>query len=353
MIESILKEKASWEFLKETELPIILYGTGNGADKVLDNFERLGITASEVIASSGFVRERIFRGFRVKSLEDIENTYPEFIIALAFASSVPEVMESIKALSKKHRVIMPAVAVFGDTVTDRAFLTNNREALENAYNLLYDDESKRVFENMLRFGFSGDFSYLFESESSRETALRDILKLTEHEDILDLGAYRGDTVEEIFTLFGGISSAICFEPDPKTFQKLSQYAEGKENVTALPFAAWNEFANFNFSGGGGRQSALSSDGKVSVQAVAVDEILDENQKISYVKMDVEGAEREALSGMKALLFAQKPKLSVACYHRTEDLLTLIPLIHSLNPDYRIYLRHHPYIPFWDTNLYCV
>ncbi len=50
------------------------------------------------------------------------------------------------------------------------------------------------------------------------------------------------------------------------------------------------------------------------------------------------------------LFA--PKLNLAAYHRFEDIFRLPLLIKKLNPDYQIYLRHHPYIPAWDTNLYC-
>lgn len=353
MIKDILSEKSSWEILAETRLPIVLYGTGNGADAVLDKFDSLGIKVSEIMASSGFVRDRFFRGYKVKSLEEIDKDYPDFVIALAFASSCDEVIKNIKSLSKNHRVIMPVVPVFGEKVMDRDYLEKNREALENACSLLYDKESKRVFESMVRFQFTGDFSHLFTAESSREAALRAILELTDREDILDLGAYRGDTVEEIFTLFGNISSALCFEPDQKTFKKLSIYAEGKENVTVLNLAAWYEEAEFKFSGGGGRQSTLCKEGKQTVKAAAVDSVLGNGQKITYVKMDVEGAEKEALLGMKNLILCQKPKLSIAAYHRTEDLCTLIPLIHSLNNEYKIYLRHHPYIPFWDTNLYCI
>ncbi len=353
MIENILKEASSWEKLSQTKLPIILYGTGNGADSVLENFKNKGVSISDIMASDGFVRERFFQGFKVKSLSEIENTYAEFVIALSFASSLPDVLEIIKKLSKKHPLVVPVVPVFGDTVMDREYLTSNKEALENSYNLLADKESKRVFENMIRFQFTGELPYLFDIESTREDALKNILKLTEQEDMLDLGAYRGDTVEEIIRLFGGVSSATCFEPDPKTFQKLLEYSKKKENVTPLPFAAWCEEREFNFSGGGGRQSAIYENGKQLVKAVAVDRILKETQRVTYVKMDVEGAEKEALMGMKRLLKSQKPKLSIAAYHRTEDLCTLIPLIKSLNPEYKIHLRHHPYIPCWDTNLYCI
>ena len=75
-------------------------------------------------------------------------------------------------------------------------------------------------------------------------------------------------------------------------------------------------------------------------------------RAGYVKADVEGADYETLLGMKNTLKA-KPKLNFAAYHRTEDIFRLPLLIHALNPTYRIFLRHHPYIPAWDTNLYCI
>lgn len=352
MINELLKSETSWEIFKNSQTPIVLYGTGNGADKVLDEFERLGIKISGVMASDGFVRQRSFRGFKVMSLREIEETFEDFIIALCFASSLQEVTDSIRRLAKRRKVLMPAVPVFGDTIFNREYAEENADRLCLARGLLFDEESRNVFDNMIRFQYTGELTYLFRSESSREKALKEILNLTNREKILDLGAYRGDTIEEICSLFGGFESAVAFEPDKKSYEKLCEYAKSKDNIKALPYAVWENDREFEFMGGGGRQSTLYGKGKYTVKAVAVDNNLGDSQ-ITYAKMDVEGAEKEALLGMKSLLTNQKPKLSVAAYHRTEDLCTLIPLIHSLNPDYKIHLRHHPYIPFWDTNLYCV
>ncbi len=352
MIKDILTLKSSWEDLKDTDKPIILYGTGNGADVVIDEFNRLGIKITEIAASEGFVRKRDFRGFTVKSIKEIEETYNDFIVVLGFASSIPQVMESIKNLAQKHKVIMPVVPVFGTTIFNREYLENNIDSLEKARAILFDEESKRIFDNMIAFHFTGRLPYLFSCESTREEALTDILRLSDKEDMLDLGAYRGDTIEELINLTGGYSSVTALEPDRKSFEKLCTYLADKEKAQALPYAVWNESKELVFSGGGGRQSALADTGKYTVQAVSVDSVV-KNRKITYVKMDVEGVEKEAIEGMQELMKAQKPKLSIACYHRTEDLCTLIPLIHSINPDYKIHLRHHPYIPFWDTNLYCI
>ena len=69
---------SSWEFLKSTPLPIAVYGTGNGADRVFEEFEHLGITVSALVASDGFVRSRTFRGFEVKSISGLENEIGDF-----------------------------------------------------------------------------------------------------------------------------------------------------------------------------------------------------------------------------------------------------------------------------------
>ena len=126
MLKNILNTKSSWEKLKETKKPIFLYGTGNGADKVLDEFERLGITAQGVCASEGFVRKRDFRGFQVQSINKIIENYDDFIIAPSFASSIPEICDFIKDLSQKYTVIMPVVPVFGNTLFNREYVSSGR-----------------------------------------------------------------------------------------------------------------------------------------------------------------------------------------------------------------------------------
>lgn len=352
MLTELLKEPSSWERLKNHNKPIILYGTGNGADAILDEFARLDIKIEGITASDGFVRKRDFRGFTVRSISEIEEEFHDFTVAVGFATCIPEVMDNIKRIAENHETIVPVVPVFGDNIFNREYVEKNLEKLTFCRSLLYDEESKRVFDQMVRFQYTGELSYLFEIESSREDALRNILELTDKEDMLDLGAYRGDTVQEVISLCGGISSAVALEPDRKSFEKLQNFAKDMNNITPLPYAVWNQEQELTFSGGGGRQSMLSDNGKYAVRAVPVDSIVGD-RKFSYVKMDVEGAEKEAIEGMTELLRSQKPKLSIAAYHRTEDLTVLIPQIHSINPDYRIYLRHHPYIPCWDTNLYCV
>lgn len=351
MFENLLLEKSSWEFLKATPLPIAVYGTGNGADRVFEEFENLGIKVSFVVASDGFVRQRTFHGFPVKGISQLEGEIDDFIIVLAFASPLPDVINNIKTLSTHHKVIMPSVPVFGDNIFNKDFLKDNIDDIEKAYSLLSDEKSKQVFENVIRFQITGNLDYCFDCETDKDEAF-EILHLGENESFLDLGAYRGDTVKEFLHYTKDYEKIVAVEPDKKTFKKLESYCESLENCVALNNAVWNESTELFFDSDKGRGSSANENGE-RVFSVTVDELKKRYGKFTYLNVDVEGSEKEMLEGSKITLQQDKPKICMAVYHRSEDIFALVNKINEINDDYKIYLRHHPHISFWDTNIYCI
>ena len=350
MFNELLSLQSSWEFLKSTPLPVAVYGTGNGADRVFDEFERLGIKASAVVASDGFVRSRTFHSFTVKSVSQLENEIGEFAVALCFASPLPEVIDSIKKLSERHRVVMPSVPVYGENIFNKKFLKDNLTEIEKAYSLLADEQSKKVFMSIIRFQITGELNCCFECETPKSESF-EILCLGENESFLDLGAYRGDTVEEFLTCTKAFEKIVAVEPDKRTFKKLRANCESIKNCTLLNAAVWSRDCTLEFDGNKGR-GASAKTGKEKIDALCVDGIFEKYGKFTYINIDIEGAENEMLKGARNALKA-KPKICMAAYHRSEDIFGLINEIHAINPDYRIYLRHHRHISFWDTNIYCI
>ncbi len=351
VFEKILNTQSSWEFLKNTPLPIAIYGTGNGADRVLEEFHELGITVSAVVASDGFVRKRTFHGFQVKSVSQLESEIGDFVIALAFASPIPDVIENVKALSKRHKVIMPSVPVFGDNIFNKEFLINNLDKIEKAYSSLADKQSKKVFENIINFQITGNLDYCFDCESTKDEAF-EILNLGENESFLDLGAYRGDTIQEFLHYSKNYKKIVSVEPDKRTFKKLQINCENLENCTLLNNAVWSENCTLHFDDNKGRGGSAKNDG-VEISGVSVDYLTEEYGEFTYINIDVEGAEKEMLQGAEMALQQYKPKLCMAVYHRSEDVFDLINRVENINSDYKIFLRHHPHISFWDTNIYCI
>ena len=146
----------------------------------------------------------------------------------------------------------------------------------------------------------------------------------------------------------------ALEPDPKNFRKLQAAAGELPRTTLVPKGSYSGEGELTFSARGGRNSALAESGKKlrPVELTSVDALLQGN-RADYIKMDVEGVERETLLGCRETIARWKPQLSVAAYHRTGDLWELPLLVRELGPDYRLYLRRHKYVPAWEIILYAI
>lgn len=352
MIDSVLSRKSVWEKLAESEKPIVIYGMGNGADRVIDELERLGIGVAGVFASDEFVRGQSFRGHKVKTLLQLENELSEFNVAVAFATCIDEVIDRILAISKRHGTLVPCVPVCGSEIFSRAFVSENSQQLEAAYSLLCDEKSRRVFEGCVSFMFGGELPDLLDITTDKDEMLNGLFELSENEDYLDLGAYRGDTVDEFLACVKGkYSSITAVEPDRKSFAKLEKHLEKITNSTAIRMGISDKCSTALFNSAAGRQSSYSERGEL-IETVSVDALC-AGRRVTYLKADIEGAERQMLEGARQTLSEQKPKLSIAAYHRSEDIFRLPLLIHEINPQYRIFIRRHKYIPCWDMNYYCL
>lgn len=342
-----------WQALAQEKRPIVLYGMGDGAEKILREFAKHHITAAAIFASDEFVRGHSFAGFRVQRLSEIIEQYGEdIVIVIAFASQRAEVLAKMEALNEKYTVYAPDVPVVGGGLFDDVFVRQNADKLDAAYALLADDTSRSVFENMVAFKLTGQINYLRDAASDKQEAFNHILQPTQAEHFVDLGAYNGDTIRELLSFTDGkFASITALEPDRKNAAKLLRYIQQnlQGEITIVQAGAWHEDTVQTFAGKAGRNSAVSSTG-LETQMRSVDSVL-QGKPCTMIKMDVEGAERAALCGARQTIQACLPKLNIAAYHRNEDLFDLPLLIHELAPDYHIYLRHHPYIPCWDTNLY--
>ena len=346
-----IKEQGLWERLKANSLPVLLYGMGNGADMIIEELEKLNIHFADTFASDGFVRGQLFHGKKVISLSQAEEKYGEFIILTTFAVHDEKTLEFLKELSKKHRLYSPTVPIAGKGLFTLDYIAKNEERFDRAYSLLADEKSKKTFLDVLNFKVSGKPEYLFACRSEKDEVYRNILKLSKKESIVDLGAYDGDTIREFLHFTGGEYRRIfAFEPDEKNFKKLAKKTEGMSALSLFNLGAWNKKETLHFEKKAGRSSHKSETG-VPINFDSVDNVITE--PVSFIKMDIEGAEKKALDGAKETIKKYKPKLYVCAYHRNEDFFALPEKILSLNPDYNIFLRHHPYIPAWETNFYCV
>lgn len=346
-----IAEKDIYDFLKSTDKPIVVYGMGNGADKIIAEFDRRGIAVSGIAASDDFVRGQSFHEFTVRKISEFERKYRDFIIIIAFGTSLNDVMEHIFSLAQRHTVLAADVPVYGDNIWSSEFYRENAEDIEKAYDLLADEQSRFVYENVIRYKLTGRLDILKSCYSDKDEVFTNILRLGQNESYLDLGAYRGDTIDEFLHYTGGsYSHIVALEPDRKTFAKLKAHVAEMNNVRIFRMGIWSEDRDMSFDGSLGRGSSIKQGAKNDLAVTKIDTLY-AVRKVSYIKMDVEGSERQALIGGIDTIRRDKPKMNIAVYHRSEDIFSLPLLINSIEPQYQLYLRQHPYIPAWDLNIY--
>lgn len=342
-----------YTYLKETDKPIIIYGMGNGADKIIAQLEHCGVDVSGIAASDDFVRGQSFHDFIVKKISDFEREYEDFIIITAFGTALPEVMDNIFSLAERHTVLAADVPVYGDNIWTEEFCSENIDDIEKAYGLLADEKSRCIYKNIIKYKLSGRLDYLKKSYSSKDEVFSDILRLGQNESYLDLGAYRGDTIDEFLSYTKGKYSYItALEPDRKNFAKLKAHISDMKNIRIFRMGIWSEDRDMRFEESLGRGSNVGQ-GRGNDLAVTSIDTLYAVRGVSYIKMDVEGSERQAIIGGINTIKRDKPKLNIAAYHRSEDIFSIPLLINSIEPCYKLYMRQHPYIPAWDLNVYAV
>ena len=222
----------------------------------------------------------------------------------------------------------------------------NHAAIEETYALLSDEESRRVFAGKLAFYLSLDKERLDEIKSAATIYFDpSVYELGADEVVVDGGAFIGDTLKSFLKCCSGrFSSYFGFEPDPASFAKLAAAtATEPARVTAIRAGLARRTSNARLLSTRGADSRVLGDdepGGESIPVVSLDEYFEGRRAPSLIKMDIEGAEADALLGAAGLLAEAAPTLAVSAYHFPTDLWAIPLLITRLMPLSRLYLRHY-------------
>lgn len=354
MMPVSLPKEDIWQFLARDSRPKVIYGMGDGADKLIAHLEGKGISYAEIFASDGFVRGQSFHGKKVLTLKEVEERYEDFIVLVSFATRLPEVIQNIESIAARHLLFVPDMPVYGHTYFDLPFCKEHIEKISKVADIWADQRSKEVYACSIEGKLTGSLTSLLSScDGFREGF--SLMPLHSFKTTVDAGAYRGDTAEELLSLAPNVEKIIAIEPDEHSFVRLARYAEKENRAQIIPWkgAAWSNSAVLSFLGKGNRGSHAKMKGEArTVSGIPIDELC-ADEKIDYIKFDVEGAEAEALAGAKNTILRDRPAILLSLYHKAEDLFALPLQLKSLCPDYDFYLRREYCLPLWELNLLAI
>lgn len=344
-----------WDRLVTEARPIVVYGMGNGADKLIERFDKYGIKISDFFASDGFVRGHSFHGYRVMSFSEIKEKYSDFVIVLSFASNRGEVVDMLSAIDGEYDMLVPDMPVCDtEEYFDRKFYNQNYGEIVKAYESLADGFSKNLYSSIIWFKLTGRMKYIMDF-TSEMSEIYSLLNPEKNEVIIDAGAYNGDTLQESREYFSNLKTAYAIEPDRRNFKKLARYSEAEKCFKVIPInaAVWSEVSLGAFLDSGNRNSTVSATASFEHKTTEVSFVSIDSLKldlVDYIKYDVEGAEYEALIGSHNTILKCAPTLLVSLYHRSRDIFFLINFLRERYPRYEMRLRRVRCLPAWEIDL---
>jgi FkbM family methyltransferase len=280
--------------------------------------------------------------------------------------NLQKISESILQINSQVKIFSPVeltyllatagVRIENYWLTSSQDLFDRNKAQIRAFeSLLSDEKSKILFRQIIEYRRKGKINALPETELlEHQYAPLDLPTPPPNIRMVELGAYTGDNLREFVRRGLNIEFALSLEPDLQNFSSLVSTIEelGLRNVFALPLAGWDQTETLLFSDTGDAGAVMVKNGGSSITATSIDQIVGRS-KINFIKMDIEGAELNAIQGAKNVIIQQTPHLAISVYHKPDDMWTIGLMIEEFsNGKYDYFLRQYGQQLF-DTILYAI
>jgi FkbM family methyltransferase len=339
-LEAALREVPTRSLFTD-EVPVYIYGAGNVGKDVFRLLSGRGIRVAAFLdrsAKPGSVWQEIpilvpddaiispserKRSYVVIGIFNAETEFPpirKFLESLGY--------ERVTSFLDLHDRF---ASELGDRfwLTSRGFYRDQKKPITAGYELWSDNASRELYAAILKFRFLKDDAALPAPNSKDQYFPTGLPPWPSPIRFVDCGAYNGDTLQQLLDRQFQIEAIAAFEPDPINFQRLAQFSGSRLSnpavITCLfPCGVSSTTTQIRFSSGKGVGSCASDNGDSMIQCVALDEALT-SFRPNLIKMDIEGAEYEAMLGARRTIERHRPGLAICLYHRPEHLWT-IPLL---------------------------
>jgi FkbM family methyltransferase len=377
-IEALLSEPASAarererntlvNLLRETDGSVVLFGAGRLGRLCAKSLRRGGLTLRAFCDSNPVLHGTAVEGVEVMSPEQAARLYGDsalFVVAIwtgAARESMAERMAFLRGMGcRTVDTYAPLGWAHGDKEVpfhsfDLPARTLGRGSeIGRLTALLADDPSRKTLLAALRQRLRGEFDA--DPPVADQYFPPDLVVLTKGEVFIDGGAFNGDTLQIFLERSGSkFDGYHAFEPDPANAAQLHARILDlprpvRERIFVHELALYSHAEELGFASDKREASRVEPEGKRRVRGQPLDNVLPD-QRVTFVKLDVEGAERQALLGAKSILSRSQPVTAVCVYHLPADLWEIPLMLHELLPRHRLFLRQHGF-DGWELVVYAI
>ena len=214
---------------------------------------------------------------------------------------------------------------------------NNKLEYENTYNLLADDKSKEIFEKIINFKISYDLTFMegFTNDHESQYFDKEIIPEIKNIRFVDGGGYVGDTLKEIIKNYPDFEKIYCVEPNTLHINIAKRDFGDIDNIEFINCGLGSEKIVSEIKEE--KQNNCAHDYQAT-NINSLDNLISE--KVDYIKLDIEGAEQDTITGAKETIKKYKPILAICIYHKAQDWYKVPQLVLEIQSEYDIYLRHY-------------
>lgn len=327
---------------------IAVLGAADEGRRLVELCAAAGIEVAALVDDNPSLRGEVVDGVPVMpsdTLDELDRACPVVIASHRTLKAAQRLRESgfthvapFALLQMLDPAGFPPHAFYASWIED---LFENRDRYRDLASKLADDFSRRVLDAVIGYRLTCDPVTLDPIVEWDLYGPSGLIKYDENEVFVDGGSFDGDTVKLfIDRVQGRYDRVLAFEPDPGTFTKLQARFKGESRIEPINLGLYSAPGVLQFNDAGSRASGLVSDGSgTQVGVTSIDEVL-KGDRVTYIKMNIEGAEQEALHGAAGAIAGWRPKLAISAYHRAADLWQIPELVSRLQSGYRLYLRQH-------------
>ena len=337
--------------LPSTSLPssLVIYGAGNKGREVYRFLTSVGYTVSGFLdtnAKPGQSCDGIAVSAPADWLAYHQSQQFGVVVAIHMATDMVPLLAQIRNMGFAQVVnivelynLFPGELPNHFWLAPRSYYRGLLTQIEAVAAILADDRSRQWLEATLAFRLSGDYARLPPPQFGDQYRAADLPRWRNPVRFVDCGAFDGDTLAEFAADGYRFQAIAAFEPDLGNFRALAAHAPDFGQAVCFPCGVGSKTELQRFAAALGTASRVFAQGESVIQCVAIDETL-AGFEPTLIKMDIEGAELEALHGARKTIAASRPGLAIALYHHPAHLWQIPLLIHSWGLGYRLFMRVH-------------
>ncbi|MDD5159205.1 MAG: FkbM family methyltransferase [Sulfuricurvum sp.] len=333
------KEKLATRFFSDEKVKRYVLGRNKNTQNLLS-----------AIAIDGFIDDFTdmteWLGKPVFKSSDILNKNDVIVVSCSLAIYPHTAIKNLQHAGFKYILDYLELVKYSNINLSIEFIDEAKQDIElnwNKYNYIFskikETKSRKIYSDLINFRQNRNLSYLVDYKVDQiGQYFEDFLNFTDNEVFVDAGGYDGQTSIEFIKRCPTYKSIYIFEPSKENLTLAKKNLKDFKNVNFISKGLSNQKETLRFDTGSGSASSISENGTIEIEVDTLDTLVTEN--VTFIKMDIEGAESLAIDGMKNHILNDYPKMAISVYHKVDDLWKIPEQILAIRNDYDLFIRHY-------------